>query len=83
MPKAEYSETVIKEFAPVGKYTVRVVENDKTKARKVDIREWMSTGKYKGPTKKGIRLGKPELQQLFRMMGEIGAALGAAAKVEA
>jgi hypothetical protein len=79
---AEYSETVIKEFAAIGKYRVRVVENDKTKVRKVDIREWAKTAKYDGPTKKGIRLTKAELQQLFRAMGEIGISLGAAAKTE-
>jgi len=75
--KAEYNETVIKEFPQIGKYRIRVViGNGQSPVPKVDIREWQDTGKYKGWTRKGIRFVKAELQQLFKMMGDIGHLLG-------
>jgi hypothetical protein len=47
---------VIREFPPLGKYRVRVLENDKARQRVLDIREYISGESFEGFTRRGIRI---------------------------
>ena len=49
-------EQVLKEFVPIGKYRIRLLENPKTKAQALDIREYVSSETFEGFTRRGIRL---------------------------
>lgn len=54
-PSAQRADNVIRELAPVARYRVRVLEDDKARKRVVDIREYVS-GSFEGYTRRGIRL---------------------------
>jgi len=61
-------EDVLCEFAPVGKYRVRLVKNPKKPALEpvLDIREYVSSNTFEGFTKKGIRLADRAQIDLLR-----------------
>lgn len=50
-------EEVVREFPRVGKYRVRLVVNTRTKARALDVREYVSSQTFEGFTRRGIRVG--------------------------
>lgn len=49
-------EEVLREYAPVGKYRIRLLQNPKTGKRALDIREYVSTGTFEGFTRRGVRI---------------------------
>lgn len=49
-------EEVLREFPPLGKYRIRLMLNVKTKAKVLDIREFISGETFEGFTRRGIRL---------------------------
>jgi len=61
-------EEVLQEFAPLGKYRVRLVRNPKrpTEAPTLDIREYVSSEKFEGFTRRGIRIGDRAQMDLLR-----------------
>jgi hypothetical protein len=62
------SEEVLREFAPLGKYRVRLVRNPKrpSEAPVLDIREYVSSEKFEGFTRRGIRIGDRAQMDLLR-----------------
>jgi len=65
-------ETVIREFPPMGKYRVRVLENEKNHQRVLDIREFISSESFEGFTRRGIRLAdRAQLDLLRDVLKEI------------
>ena len=61
-------EEVIREFAPLGKYRVRLVRNPRrpNEAPVLDIREYVSAETFEGFTRRGIRLGDRAQLDLLR-----------------
>lgn len=61
-------EEVLCEFAPVGKYRVRLVQNPRKRDRHpiLDIREYVSSQTFEGFTKRGIRLEDRAQMDLLR-----------------
>ena len=61
-------EEVVKEFPPLGKYRIRLVQNPKRpgEAPALDIREYVSSESFEGFTRKGIRLGDRAQMDLLR-----------------
>lgn len=57
-------DEVVKEFAPVGKYRVRVL-NGKG-ARCLDVREYVSSDTWEGYTRRGIRLNEKAKVELLK-----------------
>jgi len=55
-PSTQRKDNVIRELAPVSRYRVRVLEDDKSRKRVVDIREWILGDSFEGFTRRGIRL---------------------------
>lgn len=55
-PSTQRKDNVIRELAPVSRYRVRVLEDDKSRKRVVDIREWILGDRFEGFTRRGIRL---------------------------
>ncbi len=56
-PSTQRRDVVIRELIPVGRYRVRVLEDEKAKRRVIDIREYLSGGSaFEGYTRRGIRL---------------------------
>lgn len=55
-PSTQRKDAVIREFPPLGKYRVRVLENDKARQRVLDIREYISGESFEGFTRRGIRI---------------------------
>lgn len=66
-------EIVIREFPPMGsKYRVRVLENEKSRQRVLDIREFISSESFSGFTRRGIRLAdRAQLDLLRDVLKEI------------
>ncbi len=62
------SEEVLREFTPLGKYRVRLVRNPKKPnvAPVLDIREYVSSEKFEGFTRRGIRIGDRAQMDLLR-----------------
>lgn len=59
-------EMVLREFPPIGKYRVRVVMDERTQAKSLDIREYVSGESFEGFTRRGIRLFKNAEADLLR-----------------
>ena len=61
-------EEVIREFAPLGKYRVRLVRNPRrpSEAPILDIREYVSAETFEGFTRRGIRIGDRAQMDLLR-----------------
>lgn len=51
-------EEVVQEYPPIGKYRVRLVQNPKKRSTPpiLDIREYVSSERFEGFTRRGIRL---------------------------
>lgn len=62
------TEEVVREFAPLGKYRVRLVRNPKRPDAlpTLDIREYVSTERFEGFTRRGIRIGDRAQLDLLR-----------------
>jgi len=62
------SEEVIREFAPMGKYRVRLVRNPRRpkEGPTLDIREYISAESFEGFTRRGIRIGDRAHMDLLR-----------------
>lgn len=67
------SETVVKEFTPIGKYRVRLVSPITSGPRPVylDIREYINGENFQGFTRKGIRLDAPSMELLSLVLKQI------------
>jgi len=61
-------EEVVREFAPLGKYRVRLVRNPRrpNEAPILDIREYVSAETFEGFTRRGIRIGDRAQLDLLR-----------------
>lgn len=55
-PSTQRTDNVIRELTPVSRYRIRVLEDDKSKKRVVDIREFLLGESFEGYTRRGIRL---------------------------
>jgi hypothetical protein len=51
---AEPKETVVREFAPVGRYRVRLLDDPK-RGRSLDVREFVDNQTFSGFTRRGCR----------------------------
>lgn len=62
------TEEVVREFAPLGKYRVRLVRNPRkpNDAPILDIREYVSAETFEGFTRRGIRIGDRAHLDLLR-----------------
>jgi hypothetical protein len=62
------TEEVLREFTPLGKYRVRLVHNPRraNQPPTLDIREYVSTEKFEGFTRRGIRIGDRAQMDLLR-----------------
>lgn len=69
--KKKFNEIVIKEFTDISKYKVRIVRPSADKDPVVDIREYIETEKYKGFTRKGIRLPWDGLMTLEKILPDL------------
>lgn len=67
----KFSEIVIKEFTDISKYKVRIVRPAADKDPVADIREYIETEKYKGFTRKGVRLPWDGLMTLEKILPEL------------
>ena len=65
-PSTERKEAVIREFPPVGKYRVRVLEDEKARKRILDVREYISAESFEGFTRRGIRISDRAQVDLLR-----------------
>lgn len=67
---APSQEEVLREFPPVGKYRVRLLQTNKS--RVLDVREYVSSDTFEGFTRRGIRLSnRAELDLLRDILKEI------------
>lgn len=66
-------ETVLREYPSIGKYRIRVLQNTQKQSPKVvDIREFVSTEKFEGFTRRGVRIGsKEELGYLVATLADL------------
>jgi hypothetical protein len=65
-------EEAIREFPPLGKYRVRLLENPKTHQMTLDIREYVSSESFEGFTRRGIRLiDRAQFDLLRDILGQI------------
>jgi hypothetical protein len=65
-------EVVVKEFPPLGKYRVRILEHPKTHQKVLDIREFVSNDSFSGYTRRGIRLSdKAQIDLLRDVLGDV------------
>lgn len=55
-PSTQRKDNVIREMPPVSRYRIRVLEDNKSRKRVVDIREWILGDSFEGYTRRGIRL---------------------------
>lgn len=67
-PRPAISEEVVREFCPVGKYRVRLIQNTKTKRPVLDIREYVSTPTFEGFTRRGVRVETRAQADLLRTL---------------
>ncbi len=65
-PSTQRKEAVIREFPPVGKYRVRLLEDDKARKRVLDIREYIVGESFEGFTRRGIRIADRAQVDLLR-----------------
>ena len=74
--KQPHKEEVIREFPPLGKYRVRLLEDSK-RGRTLDIREFVSSESFEGFTRRGIRLiDRAQLDLLRDILKEVLETLG-------
>jgi hypothetical protein len=61
-------EEVVREFAPLGKYRVRLLRNPKHPQTEpsLDIREFVNNDRFEGFTRRGIRLSDRAQMDLLR-----------------
>lgn len=52
------TETVVREFAPFGRYRVRILQGSKSGKRTLDIREYAKGDGFEGFTRRGIRISE-------------------------
>ena len=65
-------EMVVREFPPISKYRVRLVEQPETQAQTLDIREYISSDTFEGFTRRGIRLtDKAQIDLLQDILKEV------------
>jgi hypothetical protein len=57
-------EEVVREFPPIGKYRVRLVQG--RLGRSLDIREYISDEKFEGFTRRGVRISSPAEVDLLK-----------------
>ncbi len=50
---------------------IRVVESDWKDTTGIDIRAYMNSQKYTGPTKKGIRIPKEKINELREILSRV------------
>lgn len=68
---AKPQDNVVREFNPIGKYRVRLLETDK--GRVLDIREYIQDSSFEGYTRRGIRLNVPQdVPTLSATLDELG-----------
>jgi hypothetical protein len=62
------SENVLREFVPIGRYRVRLVQNAKRPENPptLDIREYVSSDTFEGFTRRGIRITDRAQMDLLR-----------------
>ena len=62
------TEEVVREFAPLGKYRVRLVRSPKRPNAEptLDNREYVSTERFEGFTRRGIRIADRAQMDLLR-----------------
>ena len=65
-PSTQRKEAVIREFPPVGKYRVRLLEDEKARKRVLDVREYISGESFEGFTRRGIRIADRAQVDLLR-----------------
>lgn len=64
-------ETVLKEFPPVGRYRVRLIQT-KNGSRLLDVREFLTSEGFEGFTRRGIRLTElPMLDLLSDILSQV------------
>lgn len=70
--KPALDEEVLKEFAPIGKYRIRLVKNRRAKALPtLDIREYVKAESFEGFTRRGVRFVDAEqLDLLIKVLQE-------------
>lgn len=66
------ADVVIREFPPLGKLRVRLLES--TRGRVLDIREYVSADGFEGFTRKGVRLDARDLANLAETLAELATA---------
>lgn len=66
--KSSVREEVLREFPPVGKYRVRLLQNSKKPDSEpsLDIREYVNADSFEGFTRRGIRLTDRSQMDLLR-----------------
>lgn len=67
-PQKPSREEVLREFAPVGKYRVRLVHNPRRPGSPpvLDIREYVTAESFEGFTRRGIRIRDRAEMDLLR-----------------
>ena len=65
------NETVVKELPAIGRYRVRVIRAERTMALHLDVREFVSTERFQGFTRRGIRISIEEVKALKVSIDEI------------
>ncbi len=67
-PQKPLAEDILREFPPVGKYRIRLLQNPKRPEVEpvLDIREYVSAETFEGFTRRGIRLADRAQIDLLR-----------------
>ena len=62
------AEEILREFPPVGKYRIRLLQNPKrpAEAPSLDIREYIASDTFEGFTRRGIRINDRAQLDLLR-----------------
>lgn len=65
-------EEVLREFPPLGKYRVRILQNAKSHGKTLDIREYVSSETFEGFTRRGIRVSdRAQIDLLRDILGQV------------
>jgi hypothetical protein len=70
MNKQIKADEILREFAPSGKYRIRLL-TAKDGERFLDIREYVSTEDFEGFTRRGVRLPVAHLADLASIIAEV------------
>ena len=59
-PRKVREEEILREWPPVGRYRIRLIANSRNPAGDpiLDVREYVSTDKFEGFTRRGIRISE-------------------------